>query len=619
MLSLQKIKDVLFSTAELQEMFVAWARERSIAGENFDEILHDLLHHGDDNNIQHLLAPFMRERVYQYLENEEADLAIQIKNDYIEANGAYIYENVTGGIQEAFENLDAQTNTRLLNESAAEFIAFKQQFLMDHGLECWNNLLQQAHETEPSTELEQFKADFAEKCAELNTEADQEIDSRQLWHKIYHAAPATQEFYAIRQQYIAAWGEIEWNNHYSEEISNPSLFQPFINILGLPEPMSAKESLDKKKADFDRKHGAGTWRQISSESPVSDVFLNMAQTLKQRYIQKKEEALWSRIYHPPMHIAAYDSMKTTFIAAFDSVKWNAFVNASDEELAAMPDSRELEDFIARKKQFTDKCRIIPNAWDMAKAYEPLPEAAIDKLKAFQTEFTQKWGYITWKEFLKTQRRDREYAKVIHLTVLAQLFGFRLDVTTINEGVELTTQHITEVGEHYIHLYCEDFSHFYIHQGEWNGTSPNGNCAYNGVAQWLQCLVLGTQPRRVMLLAEVDVQHRSSYSLVQTALLGPDEDFSLEIEPQILELLSQEEITVARIHKELSLVYSFASAQLFSEFLLAKIRDLNQITKTNKLPYNRIPLLEKNYQISKTICATRQSRRTGTTTEYLDST
>lgn len=592
-MSLQKIKDVLFSDEETKAQFVERANNHipPIPGNNFDEKLHHLFHANNELNIQLLLAPFLREKVFKYLDSEHTVYAQSQKQDYIIFNGSYAYNDACNGAQETFEDLDFETNARLRQDSSNDFHQFKTSFIHNRGQLAWNKMLQAANTKTTSEDFDQFKAEFIQACAEIPT--DEEIDSRQLWNRIYACSEATQDFDQLKKHYIEAWSEEQWNTYNVSNIV-PVAPRPAENPLedepDLPTPLTAEESFAKKRTEFLQKHGAEAWQRAQAESAVPALFLHKAQELKQQFITQQGWKDWWRIHRPPNYVAAFDAMKQSFIAKFDQETWNHLVNLNDADLVTSVDSSVLQDFKERKKQFTDKCKNIPNAWEQAKAYSPLPQDALLEIEEYKKEFIEHWGSVAWNEYINTHRRDRVYAKEVQLKVLAELFDLQMDVTTINNGTQQTTQHLSDQGAYSIHLYCQDFIHYFVHEHGYHDTEPDGNCAYNAIAQWLLYLVLGLSPRRSIVLPVNDEHHSTSYALVQSALNQSDKE--IIIDPEVQHILSHEEITLLSIHKELDLSYTFASTAQFSEFLLAKIQDLIKITRARKLPYNRVPLLEK---------------------------
>lgn len=601
MINIQKIIKILFPNDAPKAAFIAAATDYAppIPGEGFEDKLHNLIHSGNERSVQIILAPFLRERVYAYLKYEETPLATSQKQDYIQFSGNHAYEQAFNGTFQDFDREEVPMNPEFTRALSADFHDLRTDFIHIRGQLAWDDMLRNEVEgNEISDELCQLKNSFLEACAQIAVEEDI-IDSRQLWNRIYNASAATQELDELRKHYIEIWGEAEWNENHTREhhqaepltlISDSNSTEEAFDLPAIP---TAEECFIQKKKEYINKYDLQTWQTANTQHPVPSPLLSAANELKQQFIKKQGWKEWFRIHRPPEYIAAFDMMKEFFIGKWSTETWTLYSNANDTEIED-PENVVAKDFKECKQQFLDKCKDVPNVWELAKAYPQIPAAALTLLRQFKANFMQHWGVRTWGEHLAKHRTPSEYATDKQLKVLAELFDLRIEVTTINEGVEGTTQHFGDGEVQTIHLYCQDFTHYYVHEDGYRDTIGDGSCGYNGFAQWLQFLILGITPRRAIVLPDNRDTSPSSYILVQTALKNSviSSPEKVELDSSIQKFLASEEITVLRIHKELELPYFFATAQEFSAFLHSKTQELIRITRAKKLPYNRVPLVKK---------------------------
>lgn len=611
MLTIQKIKDVLFHTTQAQNLFIEKANSHNpaIPGDTFDEKLYYLIHSGSEDSLQLLLAPFLRERVYAYLSYGETEEAINQRSAYIFTSGNYLIEQIDNGASEDFDNHLTPSQIREITE---DFQQRRNHFIQTRGQVAWDIMLENTNMGQNiSPEFLQLKNSFMQNCSlfeqstanDLATEVA--IDGIQLWNRIYNTSAEIQEFYQIKQSFIDTWSEEQWQNCCAIVVDQNYAFHPLTEdttteeILDLPSIPTAEEHFIRCKNEYIKKHNQQAWAAARALPPIPAILLNKALELKHQFITHHGWSEWLRIKKPPPHIFAFDRMKEAFVNKWTLEKWHQYLANTHDTALTMAEIATLEDPIAqdfeeRKLHFFNKYRNIPNAWELAKDYPSISEDAWNLFKELENEFISLWGKKEWDEYLAKHRRSTEYATDKQLKVLAELFNLRFEVTTINNGQKLTTQRIRDEGEgRPVHLYCQDFIHYFVHEDGYDDTIGNGSCGYNGFAQWLQFLILGTEPRRYIVTTNDNKAASSASKLVQSTLLRTIDNASqVDLDESIEGFLAQEEITIQRLHKELNLDYSFVSATGFAEFLQTKIQDLIRVSRANKLPYNRIPLLEK---------------------------
>lgn len=632
MISIPKIIEVLFPNEETKAAFIGAVADHTptIPGESFEDKLHNLIHFGSERSVQIILAPFLRERVYAYLKYQETEEARDQKNEYITTSGSYLYEQITKEYTERFDNYSSQEkiihiassiyekiihgdsedfdnyiSEKQLRDITANYQELRDRFIQDRGCLAWDTAIRNANEgNEICEEFSQLKHEFLQTCSNLESD-ETPIDSRQLWERIYHTTPATQEFDELRKHYIEIWGETQWHDNHTTESQQAELLTLSSDStsreeeFGLPSIPTAEESFTRHKNEYLLKHGIQAWQTASAQPPVPVLLLNRANELKRQFIAQNGQKEWWRIHRPPEHVAAFDMMKKTFIERWNTETWELYSQASEAQIADL-NNDIARDFEERKTVFIDKYRNMPNGWntlwEQAKVYPAIPPAALDIVNQNKARFIEHWGTEAWNEYLLRHRQSTEYATDKQLKVLAELFNLRIEVTTINGGVENTTQHFGNDDAQTIHLYCQDFTHYYVHEDGYHDTIGDGSCGYNGFAQWLKFLILGITPRRAVILPDSRETNPDSYALVQKALqnsmTGRSESEKVELDSSMQEFLANEELTVLRIRKELELPYSFASSEEFSVFLQSKTQELIRITRAKKLPYNRVPLLEK---------------------------
>ncbi|MCX7118472.1 MAG: hypothetical protein NTZ86_01155, partial [Legionellales bacterium] len=224
-------------------------------------------------------------------------------------------------------------------------------------------------------------------------------------------------------------------------------------------------------------------------------------------------------------------------------------------------------------------------------------ASLSLINRFKNIFITQWGTIAWSEYLETHRHNGEYATDIQLKTLGELFDLRVEVTDITQSVRRTTMPLREHGAETVHLYCEDNTHYYVHENGYHDTIGDGNCGYNGFAQWLRFLVLDLTPRRAHVLASSTDADPETYVLIQNALIQKQGEHPivtsspLTIDSSIQPFILGEEITIHSIRKELALPLTATASQL-AKFIQTKVNGLTQIIRAKKLPYNRVAILQK---------------------------
>jgi len=597
-MNLEKIKTVLFSTEAKQAAFIAatFQYDEEIQGTNFDEKFHFLFHNASENSLQLVLAPFLREEVFQYLSTGRTEFSQATKQEHIKCAGESLFDE-----QINFQAQSKQANTLIYQD----FMNLFETFIQHSGEQVWLEIIQKIN-TENNLEdaklFSELKTQFS--TAFPPTEVSPTVcplNSLDLWDSIHAAPLEIQEFDLLRQAYITTWGQAEWTKH-----SNPNAtFTPTLDSISeeeeqeesdFPEPPSSTQDFNTQKQKYIEKFSESIWEKTKKLPIVSEAAREYAHQSKIRFIAECGQRAWDRIYNPPPFIAAFDAVKDGFIKKWSPELWDVYSAEPDESGL---DPAILADFKERKQQFVDywngKDKL--ESWDMARRYPEIPPASLSLINQFKNIFITQWGTIAWSEYLETHRDNGEYATDIQLKTLGELFDLRVEVTDITQRVRRTTMPLREHGAETVHLYCEDNTHYYVHENGYHNTIGDGNCGYNGFAQWLRFLVLNLTPRRAHVLASSTDADPETYVLIQNALIQKQGEHPivtsspLTIDSSIQPFILGEEITIHSIRKELALPLT-ATANQLAKFIQTKVNGLTQIIRAKKLPYNRVAILQK---------------------------
>ena len=601
-MNLEKIKTVLFSTEAKQAAFIAatFQYDEEIQGTNFDEKFHFLFHNASEDSLQLVLAPFLREEVFQYLSTGRTEFSQATKQEHIKCAGESLFDE-----QINFQAQGKQANTLIYQD----FMDLFKAFIQNRGKQVWSEMIQKIN-TENNREeaglFSELKIQFS--TAFPPTEVSPTVcplNSLNLWDSIHAAPLEIQEFDRLRQAYITTWGQAEWTKH-----SNPNAtFTPTLDSISeekeqeesdFPEPPSPTQDFNTQKQKYIDKFSASIWETTKKLPIVSEAAREYAHQSKIRFIAECGQRAWDRIYNPPPFIAAFDAVKDGFIKKWSRELWDVYSAEPDESGL---DPEILADFKERKQQFVDYWneQDQPQAWDMARTYPEIPPDSLSLINRFKNIFITQWGTIAWSEYLETHRHNddffREYATDIQLKTLGELFDLRVEVTDITQSIRRTTMPLREHGAETVHLYCEDNTHYYVHENGYHDTIGDGNCGYNGFAQWLRFLVLGLNPRRAQVVASSTDADPETYVLIQNALIQKQGEppivtsSPLTIDSSIQPFILGEEITICSIRKELALPLT-ATASLLAKFIQTKVSALTQVIRARKLPYNRVAILQK---------------------------
>lgn len=584
------IKAVLFSDNDLKAQFIAATLtcNEAIQGGNFDEKLHFLFHHASEETLQIILAPFLREKVFQHLHAAETRFAQATKNEFIKCSGETLYD----------EQINNHYNGQETSNIYQDFKKLYDAFIVGRGTEIWQKNMGLAHprnhtQDEDETLFTTLKAQFFRRF-QLNNQATSERMVSSIWERIHANPSATQDFITLRQTFTRNWGQERWahchtaNSAFTTILPAISEEEEEVEDLGFPETPCPIDDFNAQKQNFIIKHSVAMWKNVAS---LPKGALEYALQLKEFFIIECGQRQWNRIYTAPLLIRAFDEVRNGFTEKWGREQWDIYsIEPHRDDL----DANIIADFHDRKKQFIDYWNQgphpHPHAWEEAKAYPEIAPDSIAMLNRFKAIFIKKWGSVAWNEDLYSHRSD-EYATSVQLETLGELFDFRIEVTDITNGVQRTTHPLrrADSSRPSVHVYCQDNIHYYVHDNGYYDTIGDGNCGYNGFAQWLKFLVLGQTPRRLQISREVDPEidglvttaiekKRLEQAAMSTGLIEDNHSFN-------------EGITLNNIRIELGLTLNGSVAQL-ARFINTKANSLIQIIRARKLPANRIAILQK---------------------------
>lgn len=591
------IKAVLFSDDAQKAQFIAATlkHNEAIQGDNFEEKLHFLFHHASEKSLQIILAPFLREKVFQHLYAAETRFAQATKNEFIKCSGEILYN----------EQINNHYNGQERSNIYQDFRTLYDAFIVGRGTEIWQKNMGSAQPRNPTQDeilLTTLKTQFFRQFPRNNPATSANSDSS-IWERIHANPSATQDFITLRQTFTLAWGQEQWAHcHTANSAFTPILSaiseeqeqereqeqEQEVEDLGFPEAPSPMDDFNAQKQDFIIKHGVAMWKNVAS---LPEEALEYALQLKDYFIIECGQRQWNRIYKAPHFIRAFDEVKNGFTEKWGRALWDTY---SIEPQRDNLNANIIADFQVRKKQFVDHWNQRPDphphAWEEAKVYPEVSPDSLAMLNRFKAIFIKKWGSVAWDEDLRSHRSN-EYATSVQLETLGELFDFGVEVTVITNGVQRTTHPLrrADSSRPSIHVYCQDNIHYYVHDNGYYDTIGDGNCGYNGFAQWLKFLVLGQTPRRLQISRDVDPEidglvataiekKRLDQTAISTGLIADNHSFN-------------EGITLSNIRIELGLTLNGSATQL-ARFIKSKANSLIQIIRAKKLPGNRIAILQK---------------------------
>lgn len=658
MITIDKIKEVLFSEQEDVLNFIVEANEIQppIHGDSFDEKLSNLLRSDNDRATQLLLAPFLRKRVFRCLNQEETVYAQDTKREYITVEGQMLFDRF-------LEDPNLTENARRYSD-ARDFQSLKRAFKLKRGKDIW---LEQITAEKSRDNLDplfyRVKNDFLGALSEyldIGTDHPQAI-----WERAHHSPPHVQDFDKLKYAYIRIWGNEYWNICFAHQDRLQNSPQAVTEIsdeedLQFPSPPSAEDEFLQAKNRYIEKYGINRWSSASAFPELSEELIGLSYQYKNQFIEQAGEQQWLLLFPQQEVIKAFHSFKNHFITVWGFDIWEKCF--TDTDLGTV-DQRALFDFTASKylylnkfvgnqriQQLFDATRreteqnahnhenLIVNfqnrvtsasvagendvpaweehkqradeLWEHSKTYPAIPPESKNLIEQHINRFVDKWGTNAWNTYLRTHSRNAEYATDVQLKILGQLFDLNIQITDISPRRTNIYVIPTETpNAPLVEFYCEQNNHYYINEGGYSETIGNGNCGYNGFAQWLKLLLLNQRPRRLVVLADPNDMDVSSFFIVQRALYPKPSNAasSSELVPvpndmskdQISDLVRLDnQISINSIRKELDLPIANAPTKELGRFIKTKANALIHFIRAKNLPFsNRLRLLNKIAQIA----------------------
>ncbi len=463
MISLEQIKDIIFPTKNLQNTFISFANQHCIPGTDFDEKLQNLFS-GDDNTLQLIIAPFLRQLAVHHLENGATAYIAPIKEQFVQVQGGLLFQAL---------------------KERNQLETCKQEFIERVSKILWNNAIQN---------------NFSE-------------DS-----------PETEIYTSSKQNFIETWGEHVWAASFSPSSDTSAMNTPDTEL---------EDSLGLK--DY--------YQEIDLQTDISSIKTCMENWAAQQ---------WDRIFYPDDFSGAFDITKNAFVEKWDEATWQRLY---DEDSSA--DDEAAIDYRVRKQHFLDNWG--ETSWAQTKTISsilPWVKRIADELAE---EFIRIKGTELWQRELNLQSQPGTFATYLQLEALLDLFDLRCQVTSSSRDIQGTIIELRPQGQHQIHYYCADNTHWYVHEGEPRATSSDSNnCLYHGFAQWLQLLLQGKLPRKIVLpMGDKDTIIYSQKRIMRTTSHAPvaetaESEEHSEDQRIALAIASEESQSIRAIRKTLSL-------------------------------------------------------------------
>lgn len=412
MITIADIIKILFADEKEQGVFINHISrfQPPIVEQNIEEQLTYFFNNASNRDLQLVLAPYLRARLFKYLYNEETPYAKNFKKEFIRVIGAELFHN----------SCDASVYRSVNREVKADFSNLKKSFIYKRGNDIWNTI------------------------------------------------------------YDLVENDNNCTSHYFEQYSRSK--QYFFEAFEKANFAEFTQEIRKKMPqidDFIKQYETNAGNAANS---LLTQALTLAHQLKSSFIQEVGEEQWS-IVSPLV------SPQRVITASLESL-----VEADNLDYSAIR--------VKSQELFT----------------------------TYKNIFIDKWGSQEWDNYLNTHKTDGAYATDEQLKILAKIFNFRVQVTDINSTRQTCIYFLdNEEGSNapIIHFYCESNTHYYIHKRGSSETIGNGNCFYNGFAQWLRLLVQGQQPRRINEAENrtARISHQSTYSrAVYNDTAEPEEDW-----------------------------------------------------------------------------------------------
>lgn len=683
MITLADIKQALFPDEGVQEAFMADLQTNNLhlADGNFDDKLASFFEQADEAALQRLLSPYLRARLFKYRMEGETSYIRAYTQARIEVQGVELFEQMRLAMGETdyvrrykiaqFDNnlnprkalfdeqiSHARTYARAHAEVVHDFSDLKNQFIKYRGTDIWDAIYQP--ESSSQEDYERYVAHhgtFFDEFTKKYTESPENFQA--LLTRAHKVSPLIKAYDRFRFTFCKKWGEQLWKKYCTTHINDLAPNHTPVSSetveehmeqtpLSLVETRPADDSRSpalqyfiEQKRKFLAEHGPNAWEEARKSRKIALDALAFAYQYKTEFIQFCGAQEWEMIMYPPEIVEKWKKVQEEFATKWRKTDkwtpdlWTQYCTTIDQNGTpideASLDPEILADFNERKNQFITQSQTQFCDEDPLRTVLTYPKT-LTKTTAliahFKNIFVQKWGKADCVTYFNHHNHHGVWATEDELKHLGAILGLRIRITDINP---IRTETYWLLGEEeldrpntpFVHFYCEDNGHYYIHEGGYWETNGNGNCFYNGLSQWLSLLLKGQTPRRIMVLPDpgdtniqsviavqqalltessnpASVQHTelvsasddTTHSASQPGTLAHDNSDHVQIDEALVQILLKEELKITSIRKELALPMEHATAQVLGTFIQNKAHALIHIIRAKKLPFaNRIPLLE----------------------------
>ncbi|PJD93621.1 MAG: hypothetical protein CK424_02155 [Legionella sp.] len=297
MITPELIKQIVFPNAQTQAQFLIKAKLFNVPGINFDEKLSYLLSNDDDQKVQNILGPFLRELAVHHLKNSQSPSISLIREEYIKVEGALQFDalKTKRGLRSLQHDFFTQIGSilwkQLIIDDAATyldpsratyFFHQKQQFIDKWGADTLN----------PSHVLPELEnddnEDYGLKNFYYSAERQADIEeisiklATQQWRRIFYPDDFIESFDSVKDAFVEKWGEATWNRLYHEENQTDSTDSNELSLADYAE----------RKQHFLEKWGASSWDATKKLGSIHPKARDIANRLKQDFIQTLGKHAW---------------------------------------------------------------------------------------------------------------------------------------------------------------------------------------------------------------------------------------------------------------------------------------------------------------------------------------
>ena len=212
----------------------------------------------------------------------------------------------------------------------------------------------------------------------------------------------------------------------------------------------------------------------------------------------------------------------------------------------------------------------------------------------------------FESFLQIQMQNRIHATYLEAMALGDLLGLNIITTPITNVVTdisfQTTEkrigstgniHLDDQNNQTIHFFCEDNRHWYIYENGYYETLPDGNCLYNGFAQWIRRLVSSAPNEGIEKVIALN-----QYSLLTQDKISPDALREQVLNAKTLNEKLDHHLALQLAHEQMTSIHALRKTlevdmqnAITNEdklrILYSLCKNLRESLKTTNITYHRI--------------------------------